>query len=404
MARKLSIFLFVAALIFFTFSPGNELHIDAITVNGVPVENPVYTGASTMERPQFTPVPKPTPTPTPLPTPTPTPGPTPTPTPIPTPSPTPLVSGMRGQEITDLQESLIAYGFLEGKADGVYGKGTISAINNAKAYLNDQHAAANPPSADTVSYFEGGADMAGAMPDIQKPLFILDGKADHDLVEMLHSDDFFDDYVVLNEGDKGSAVRRLQSRLNSLNYIYKGVDGAFGKTTRDALIAFQKENALPTTGIADKNTQMMLFSLSAKRSEKPLHEYKVIVDISEQRVYVYQWKNGDYSKLVKKMKCSTGASGTPTPTGNYSETVRRGEKWHYFKDFGCWAQNAIHIDPTGNIMFHSVIYNKRGGRPTSGSVSALGRRASHGCIRLAVDNSKWMHEHITDGTNVIIRK
>ena len=55
-------------------------------------------------------------------------------------------------------------------------------------------------------------------------------------------------------------------------------------------------------------------------------------------------------------------------------------------------------------MFHSVLFTKKGGKATSGSVSALGRRASHGCIRLAVKNAKWLWENITDGTTVVVQK
>ncbi|MEA4897785.1 MAG: L,D-transpeptidase [Christensenellaceae bacterium] len=108
--------------------------------------------------------------------------------------------------------------------------------------------------------------------------------------------------------------------------------------------------------------------------------------------------------MAQEFKCSTGADRTPTPTGVFDETVRRGAQWHYFKDFGVWAQYAIHIDNTGNVMFHSVLTRKKGGQPTDASVAALGKRATHGCIRLAVSDAQWMYEHVTDGTTVVIQE
>ena len=249
---------------------------------------------------------------------------------------------------------------------------------------------------------EGGEAQTAS---VQLP-YTLDGQADAKLMQTLYSDSFSDNFEVLSEGDEGSAVKRVQSRLTTLGYLYKGADGVFGEGTTEGITYFQKVNGLAQSGVADRNTQAVLFSDQAIKSDKPLHDYKVIVDVSEQRVYVYQWvqEKGDYTKLVQKFKCSTGTRSNPTPLGTYDETVRRGATWHYFKNFGCWAQYAIHIDPTGDIMFHSVIFNKKGGKATSGSVSALGRRASHGCIRLAVKNAKWLWENITDGTTVVIQK
>jgi len=37
------------------------------------------------------------------------------------------------------------------------------------------------------------------------------------------------------------------------------------------------------------------------------------------------------------------------------------------------------------------------------SVSNLGRRASHGCIRLTVDNAKWIYSNCPVGTTVVIQ-
>ena len=289
---------------------------------------------------------------------------------------------------------------MEGEADGIYGTGTVEAVNDAKTFLNDQYLKRT-----NAAQFQADPDDPDATPASAPQLpYTLNGEADAALLTALYDGTISQSYQTLVEGDKGSAVKRIQSRLTTLNYLYNGADGGFGADTKDAVSYFQKLNDLQQSGIADKTTQQVLFSQQAVPSDRPPHEYKVVVDISEQRVYVYAWHGNSYSKQVRKMKCSSGTTSNPTPLGDYSETVRTGERWHHFKDFGCWAQYAIHIDPTGNIMFHSVIYNRKGGSPTSGSVHMLGRRASHGCIRLATKDAKWMYEHITDGTNVVIKK
>ena len=62
----------------------------------------------------------------------------------------------------------------------------------------------------------------------------------------------------LREGAMGSAVRELQSKLNVLQYGPIGVDGNFGAGTKQALMAFQSAEGLPTTGTLDAETEARL--------------------------------------------------------------------------------------------------------------------------------------------------
>lgn len=61
---------------------------------------------------------------------------------------------------------------------------------------------------------------------------------------------------MLRKGDKGSQVKALQQLLigNGFSCGKSGADGIFGKDTLEALTAFQKENLLELSGIADQNT------------------------------------------------------------------------------------------------------------------------------------------------------
>ena len=100
------------------------------------------------------------------------------------------------------------------------------------------------------------------------------------------------------------------------------------------------------------------------------------------------------------MKCSTGKDETPTPKGTYQATTGPGARWHYFKKFECWAQYAYYIQ--GDIMFHSVLYNEQNGPVTQSSVNNLGRKASHGCVRLSVEDAKWLWNNCPAGTKVVV--
>ena len=118
-------------------------------------------------------------------------------------------------------------------------------------------------------------------------------------------------------------------------------------------------------------------------------------------VYVYALDDNDqYSILTRTMTCSTGLRDTPTPTGEFTYTGP-GARWHYFKKWKCWAQYAYYID--GDIMFHSVLYNSDDESTlVKSSVRNLGRRASHGCVRLSVEDARWLWNNCPGGTHVIV--
>lgn len=203
----------------------------------------------------------------------------------------------------------------------------------------------------------------------------------------------------MQKGDTGEEVMRLQRRLYSLGYLTaNGVDGIFGNGSETAVKSFQTRNKLEQTGIADQDMQAALFSEDAVRSIKP---YQIKISVEKQRVYVYTHdENDQYNILVKTFVCSTGTRDNPTPLGTFTNTGR-GARWHYFRKFECWAQYAYYIN--GDIMFHSVLYDKQDVNTLrKGSVNQLGSRASHGCVRLAVDDAKWIWNNCAAGTTVIV--
>ena len=108
----------------------------------------------------------------------------------------------------------------------------------------------------------------------------------------------------------------------------------------------------------------------------------------------------EYTVLVRTMKCSTGKNATPTPKGTFQNGTGPGARWHYFKKFKCWAQYAYYIE--GDIMFHSVLYKEKDGPVTQSSVNNLGRKASHGCIRLSVEDAKWINQNCPRNTKIIV--
>ena len=60
----------------------------------------------------------------------------------------------------------------------------------------------------------------------------------------------------LQTGRSGSRVESLQRQLHKLGYPVGDIDGIFGPLTRGALLTFQADNNIPTTGIVDAETNI----------------------------------------------------------------------------------------------------------------------------------------------------
>lgn len=325
-----------------------------------------------------------------------------------TPSPEDMSYG--GNEDTkNVQRQLLVWGFLTGYADGVMGSDTKKAISSFKKYMRsyDPGYGVAPTPSPTPE------PIGDEMPIVMDVLLttpvpeseIVNSEIDYYLMEYISGKRTFQVYREdVKEGDKGENALRVQKRLKQLNYLYTA-DGEFGANSVRALKYFQRKHGLEETGIADKATQEALFSSTASKAEEYVFPYRIGVDISQQKVYIMGWTGQDYSELVGTMICSTGLDSTPTPTGVYQGLGRTGGEnngeWYYFEKFNCYAKWAYRI--VGDIMFHSVVYSSEK-RLRQSTVNNLGKKASHGCIRLQVKDAKWIYDNCPVGTTVEIRK
>lgn len=122
--------------------------------------------------------------------------------------------------------------------------------------------------------------------------------------------------------------------------------------------------------------------------------YLIYVNLDAQRTYVYEGSSDNWT-LIKAVDCSTGIIGEETPTGVYSITDR-GE-WFFSDEFDQGGKYWVQF--FGDYLFHSVPFDESQENIVD---STLGVPASHGCIRLEVDDAQWLYDNITDDTKVII--
>jgi lipoprotein-anchoring transpeptidase ErfK/SrfK len=121
---------------------------------------------------------------------------------------------------------------------------------------------------------------------------------------------------------------------------------------------------------------------------------KIDVDLANQLVTVY-YKEG----IVKQMVCSSGNDQGPTPLGNFAINQKIYYAWVPKFNEGAYYWTRFY----GPYLFHSVPFDSSGKMLTE-ELNKIGTPASHGCIRLKIEEAKWLYETIPLGVSVVIHK
>jgi hypothetical protein len=75
-------------------------------------------------------------------------------------------------------------------------------------------------------------------------------------------------FYPMRDGDRGSDVLMMERALKKLGYYHGSEDGVFGTSLRDAVMKFQKENKLYTTGVINNSTYEKILRLEKEYDEK----------------------------------------------------------------------------------------------------------------------------------------
>ncbi|MTI81997.1 MAG: hypothetical protein FH758_14195 [Firmicutes bacterium] len=148
----------------------------------------------------------------------------------------------------------------------------------------------------------------------------------------------------------------------------------------------------PNTNDDEMTTEQVEAFANIKGFESDTN-YLVWVDINRQLTHILTGKKENW-KLAKTMPSATGKNVSPTLRGTF--TIKERGNWFYSPQFESGAKYWVRYD--GAYLFHTVAMdkNQKVKDPT------LGERASSGCIRLAVENAKWIYNNIPSGTKVFV--
>ena len=147
---------------------------------------------------------------------------------------TKLQAGSDGDAVKALQERLIRLGFMEGVADGDYGKQTSAAVKAFQEHLN-----------------------------AQGEVVVVNGAATALTQEYLFSEHYSIYLKDLRAGDVDNEVLRIERRLALLGYMDAPADDVFDNYAVDALMGYQTAAGLPVSGIADRETVTHMFAENA---------------------------------------------------------------------------------------------------------------------------------------------
>ena len=124
-------------------------------------------------------------------------------------------------------------------------------------------------------------------------------------------------------------------------------------------------------------------------------DFFVLVDINRQQTYVFSGEAGNW-RYIQRFACSTGTNASPTTRGKFYITDRG--DWFYSERLGAGGKYWMRFN--GEYLFHSVPMD-RDGRIIAGA-DVVGVRMSSGCVRLVVEDVKWIYDNVPDGSAVVV--
>lgn len=119
--------------------------------------------------------------------------------------------------------------------------------------------------------------------------------------------------------------------------------------------------------------------------------YLIMVNTNTHLTIVFEGSYGNWTP-VRVCSCSVGAPESPTIKGNYrmdSKVLNFGEE----RGFLCWYASGI----SGNYLIHSEPYSIADA-PSGRLDSRMGVDITQGCVRVQLENARWIYYNVPVGT------
>jgi lipoprotein-anchoring transpeptidase ErfK/SrfK len=143
------------------------------------------------------------------------------------------------------------------------------------------------------------------------------------------------------------------------------------------------------------------------RTVEPSHStaslgQSIVIDLSENQLYLY-----DTLQVVKTYPVATAADGYVTPVGTWEIVDKRENPTWYNPALDSWGAGLPAVIPPGpgNPLGTRALYLNAPGIRIHGTYStdSIGTYASHGCVRMFLEDSEELYELVDVGTRVIVK-
>jgi len=197
-----------------------------------------------------------------------------------------------------------------------------------------------------------------------------------------------------------SSVTPVQQVLYSYRMMPM-VHGHYEEDTSYAISQIQKMFNLPVTGVADAETMYHIYNynnlVSNPTDVQGIYSdtnYMIYVNTTMNRVYVYEGGIWNWKELYN-WECAAGRAETPTTTGEFTANFK-GFSFGEENEYTCYYFTSFN----GPYYIHSTLFEYNSWVDKD---SRLGVNLSHGCVRMDVNNSKWIYDNIPLGTKVVVQ-
>ena len=195
--------------------------------------------------------------------------------------------------------------------------------------------------------------------------------------------------IIKYQSEKNEAAMQKNKIENMLNSLDEN-------SSNDTLVVeLSRENSMEEKSMEQSSESSLENKEEDKNKEKAADKYYIKVNNQCNVVTIYvKDSKGNYTVPKKAMLCSIGTS---TPVSGVYKTKDKAP-WCALVG-GVWGQ--YHTRIVGSILFHSVPYTaKQKDKLEWWEYDKLGTFASKGCVRLTVQDAKWIYDNCAIGTQV----
>jgi peptidoglycan hydrolase-like protein with peptidoglycan-binding domain len=184
-------------------------------------------------------------------------------------------------------------------------------------------------------------------------------------------------FTTATYGDRGDDIAALQVRLAELGFWVPDTGGAYGHTTGQAVMAFQKYIGVRATGVVDELTGLLLRMQTLRPVARSTAGDLVEVDKPRQVLFVVRG-----GKVLYAVNTSTGSDIPYTEPDRVRGGTTSGDahthegKWKVYHEYADgWESGQL-----GELYRPKYFYQ---GEAVHGSTSIPNYPASHGCVRVS---------------------